>query len=338
MAHVVSVDDAIVTIDEAFWRDRPVFVTGATGLLGSNLCASLVRARAAVVALVRDNVPRARFYELGLDRSVTVVRGALEDADIVERAINEYAIDTVFHLGAQTIVGTANRGPRSTFEANVRGTWNVLEAARTTTTVRRVVFASSDKAYGTHERLPYDERAPLRGEHPYDVSKSAADLIAQSYAKSYALPVAITRCGNLFGEGDLNYNRIIPGTIRDLLRGRAPVIRSDGTPVRDYFYVQDAVLAYAALAQSMVDGRHTGEAFNFSLERAVSVLELVRMIQRAMHREDLEPDVRAEATNEIARQYLSARKAREELGWRPRFTLEQGLARTIAWYRARDGQ
>jgi CDP-glucose 4,6-dehydratase len=315
-----------------------VFVTGATGLLGSNLCASLVDAGAEVVALVRDGVPKTRFSELGLEREVTIVRGALEEADTIERAINEYAIDTVFHVGAQTIVGTANRDPRSTFEANVRGTWNVMEAARASRTVSRVLFASSDKAYGSHEVLPYDEGAPLKGEHPYDVSKSAADLIAQSYAKTYGVPVAITRCGNLFGEGDLNFNRIVPGTIRDVLRGRRPVVRSDGTPIRDYFYVQDAVWAYAELARAMEGRRFVGEAFNFSLETQVTVLELVTMITRLMGRQDLVPDVRNEAKNEIAHQYLSAKKARTLLEWAPRFTLSEGLARTIEWYRAREGQ
>ncbi|MFO0557468.1 MAG: GDP-mannose 4,6-dehydratase [Polyangiales bacterium] len=329
---------SVVKLSREFWRDRPVFVTGATGLLGSNLCASLVDAGAEVVALVRDGVPKTRFSELGLEREVTIVRGALEDAETIERAINEYAIDTVFHVGAQTIVGTANRDPRSTFEANVRGTWNVLEAARSARTVTRVLFASSDKAYGSHEVLPYDEDAPLKGEHPYDVSKSAADLIAQSYAKTYGVPVAITRCGNLFGEGDLNFNRIVPGTIRDVLRGRRPVVRSDGTPIRDYFYVQDAVWAYAELARAMEGRRFVGEAFNFSLETQVTVLDLVTTITRLMGREDLVPDVRNEAKNEIAHQYLSAKKARTLLEWAPKFTLSEGLARTIEWYRGREGK
>ncbi|MDP3278176.1 MAG: GDP-mannose 4,6-dehydratase [Deltaproteobacteria bacterium] len=333
MEDLVIADDPALA--PAFWLDRPVFVTGATGLLGSNLCAALVDAGADVIALVRDEVARTRFADLGLHQRVTVVRGALEDDALLTRTVNEYAVDTVFHLGAQTIVGTANRHPRSTFEANVRGTWNVFEAVRAVRTVTRVIFASSDKAYGSHEVLPYAEDAPLRGEHPYDVSKSAADLIAQSYAKSFALPVTITRCGNLFGEGDLNFNRIVPGTIRDVLRGRNPVIRSDGTPIRDYFYVQDAVLAYCALARAMEGQSHRGEAFNFSLEQQVSVLELVAMILEILGAETLRPDVRAEASNEIARQYLSAQKARNLLQWSPRFSLREGLVRTISWYRER---
>lgn len=316
-----------------FWLDRPVFVTGATGLLGSNLTAALLDQGAEVVVLVRDGVPKTRFAELRLAERCTVVNGALEDEHTVSRAINEYAIDSVFHLGAQTIVGTANRDPRSTFTANVMGTCNVLEAVRSARLVKRMIFASSDKAYGTQAILPYHEDTPLHGEHPYDVSKSAADLIAQSYAKSFAVPCAITRCGNLFGEGDLNFNRIIPGTIRDLIRGRAPIIRSDGTPIRDYFYVQDAVDAYLLLAEALERDKLAGQAFNFSLEQQVSVKELVALLCRLMGRDDLEPELRNEANNEIAAQYLSAQKAREKLHWSPKHTLEQGLRKTIEWYR-----
>jgi CDP-glucose 4,6-dehydratase len=323
-----------VALRAEFWRERPVLVTGATGLLGANLTAALVDAGASVVVLVRDAVPRTRFHQLGLERRTTVVRGGLEDAELVERAVNEYEIDSVFHLGAQTIVGTANRSPRSTFESNVRGTWNVLEAVRGAKLLRRVVVASSDKAYGTHDVLPYDETAPLRGEHPYDASKAAADLITRSYAVTYGVPVAITRCGNLYGEGDLNWNRIVPGTVRSALRGEAPVVRSDGTPVRDYFYVQDAVLAYATLAEAMEGGRYAGEAFNFSNELQVSVRDMVTAVLRAAGREDLGVVTLNQATHEIAHQYLSARKARETLGWRASFSLEQGLERTVAWYRA----
>lgn len=316
-----------------FWRDRPVFVTGATGLLGSNLCAALVEAKAEVVVLVRDGIPKTRFAELRLQEHCTVVHGALEDEALIARALNEYAIDTVFHLGAQTIVGTANRDPRSTFAANVMGTCNVLEGVRGAKLVKRMVFASSDKAYGTQAILPYSEETPLHGEHPYDVSKSAADLITQSYAKTFGVPVAITRCGNLFGEGDLNFNRIIPGTIRDVLRGTAPVIRSDGTPIRDYFYVQDAVHAYLLLAEAIERDGLKGQAFNFSLEQQVSVKELVQLLCTLMGRPDLIAEIRNEANNEIAAQYLSAQKARTTLNWKPAHTLQQGLLRTIDWYR-----
>ena len=310
-----------------------MFVTGATGLLGSWTVEELLACGANVVALVRDEVPKSRFYsENDLHKRVDTVRGCLEDYDCLERAINEYEVETVLHLGAQTIVGTANRGPRATFEANVRGTWNVLEACRVNPTVKRIVVASSDKAYGDQEKLPYEEDAPLIGRHPYDVSKSCTDLIAISYAHSYGLPVTVTRCGNLYGGGDLNWNRIIPGTVRSVVQGERPIIRSDGTFIRDYFFVKDAVHAYLHLAQSMDDDKLHGHAFNFSNEIQVTVLELTKQILKVMG-SDLEPRVLNEAKNEIKHQYLSARKAREMIGWEPRWSLEQGLVDTVEWYR-----
>jgi CDP-glucose 4,6-dehydratase len=317
-----------------FWRDRHVFVTGATGLLGSWLVQDLVAAGAHVVALVRDHVPGSHFVRLGLDGEVDIVRGALEDRELLERAIGEYEVETVLHLGAQTIVGIANRNPVSTFESNVRGTWNLLEACRRSPLVRQIVVASSDKAYGEQERLPYAETAPLQGRHPYDVSKSCADLIARSYFETYRSPVCVTRCGNFYGGGDLNWNRIVPGTIRSVLRGERPVIRSDGTYVRDYFYVKDGARAVRHLVERMAaDPALLGEAFNFSNEIQVTVLELVRRILAAMGSK-LEPDVRNEAAHEIVHQYLSAEKAHERLGWRPSWDLERGLGETIEWYRA----
>jgi CDP-glucose 4,6-dehydratase len=321
----------------AFWRDRNVFVTGATGLLGSWTVEELLERGAHVVALVRDDVAQSRFYENDLCRRCDVVRGSLEDHDCLERAINEYEIEAVLHLGAQTIVGTANRGPRATFEANVRGTWNLLEACRVNPLVKRVVVASSDKAYGDQDKLPYEEDAPLAGRHPYDVSKSCADLISLSYFHSFGLPVTVTRCGNLYGGGDLNWNRIVPGTIRSVVRGERPVIRSDGTFVRDYFFVKDAVHAYLHLAQCMDDKALHGHAFNFSNEIQVTVLELCERILAAMGRKDLRPRVLAEAKNEIKHQYLSAKKARERLGWEPRWSLDEGLAETVRWYKAHLG-
>lgn len=319
-------------MENNFWRDRKVFVTGCTGLLGSWLTDSLVRRGAEVVGLVRDLVPASNLKSLSCWEKIDVVRGDLADYALLERALNEYEVDAVFHLAAQTIVGTANRCPISTFESNIKGTWNLLEACRRVATVKRVVVASSDKAYGSHEKLPYDETAPLMGEHPYDVSKSCADLIARSYHLTYGLPVSVTRCGNLFGGGDLNWNRIVPGTIRSVLRGEPPVIRSDGTYIRDYFYVKDAVAAYLLLAERIPGEGVSGEAFNFSNEIQVTVLELTRIILRLMGSE-LEPTVLGEAAGEIRHQYLKAAKAREILGWQPLFELEKALAETIAWYR-----
>lgn len=314
------------------WRGKRVLVTGATGLLGGWLTEALLERGAEVVALVRDGVPRSRFYERGLDRRAIVVRGEVEALELVARALNEYEVHTVFHLAAQTIVRTANKDPLSTFESNIRGTWCVLEACRRLG-VARVVVASSDKAYGPQPVLPYDEQTPLAGLHPYDVSKSCADLIARAFARTYDLPVCVTRCGNLFGAGDLNWNRIVPGTIRSVLHGEPPVIRSDGTLVRDYFYVEDGVDAYLGLAEKMDSPGVRGEAFNFSHELSITVSEIVARILRLMGREDLLPIVLSEAPNEIPNQVLSAAKAREVLGWRPRFTFDEGLARTIAWYK-----
>jgi CDP-glucose 4,6-dehydratase len=262
-----------------------------------------------------------------------VVRGDVRDQALLEQILGEYEVDTVIHLAAQTIVTIANRNPGSTFDTNIRGTWSLLEACRRSPKVKQIVVASSDKAYGDQVHLPYDENAPLQGQHPYDVSKSCADLIANAYAKTYRLPVAVTRCGNFYGGGDLNWNRIVPGTIRSVIRGERPIIRSDGNYVRDYFYVEDGAAAYMQLAEALACRTElAGEAFNFSNELQVTVLELVERILALMN-SNLLPDVRNEATNEIRHQYLSAAKARQVLGWRPLFTLDEGLQRTIQWYR-----
>jgi CDP-glucose 4,6-dehydratase len=316
----------------SFWLDRPTFVTGATGLIGGWLIRRLVDSGAEVVCLMRDWVPQSELVRARLIEHVKVVRGDVRDGQLLERVLGEYEIDTVIHLAAQTIVGIANRNPVSTFETNVAGTWALLEACRRSPTVRQIVVASSDKAYGEHETLPYDEDAPLQGRHPYDVSKSCADLIAQAYASTYGLNVAVTRCGNFYGGGDLNWNRLVPGTIRSVLRGERPVIRSDGQFVRDYFYAEDGAAANMTLAERLAeDAVLRGEAFNFSNEIQVTVLELVHKILTLMN-SDLEPDVHDEATNEIRRQYLSAAKARRVLDWQPLFSLEEGLRRTIDWY------
>jgi CDP-glucose 4,6-dehydratase len=318
-----------------FWTDRNVFVTGATGLLGSWLTEELLARGARVVCLIRDAVPDSRLVRSGTIDRVGIVRGELEDYQTLLRAINEYEVDTVFHLGAQTVVGTAARSAASTFESNIRGTWNLLEACRVCTRlVTRVIVASSDKAYGVHERLPYTEDTPLQGRFPYDVSKSCADLIAFSYFHTYGLPVAITRCGNLFGGGDLNFNRLVPGTIRSVLSGEPPIVRSDGTLVREYFYVEDAVAAYLGLAEQVVAAQLVGQAFNFGSEQPIAAIDMVRLLLRIMRRPDLEPEIMNEATHEIRVQYLDCSKARRVLQWKPRLSLEEGLARTVAWYAA----
>lgn len=320
-------------LNRAFWLDRPTFVTGGTGLVGSWLIQRLMDAGADVVCLVRDWVPQSEAVRIGNLERVKVVRGDVRDREVLERALGEFEIDTVIHLAAQTIVTIANRNPISTFETNIAGTWNLLEACRRSPRVKQIVVASSDKAYGDQETLPYDENTPLQGQHPYDVSKSAADLIAYTYAKSFDLPVSITRCGNFYGGGDLNWNRIIPGTIRSILRGQRPVIRSDGEYIRDYFYVEDGAAAYMLLAEQLAaQPELKGQAFNFSNEIQVSVREIVNQILKEM-KTDLSPDIRNEVSNEIRHQYLSAEKARRELGWKPMFNLENGLRKTIDWYK-----
>ncbi len=316
-----------------FWTDRPVFVTGATGLLGGWLVKRLLAAGADVTCLVRDWVPQAELNRAGLLDKVKVIRGDVCDRELLERALGEYDISTVIHLAAQTIVTIANRNPISTFESNISGTWSLLEACRRSPLVKQIVVASSDKAYGEQETLPYHEDIPLQGQHPYDVSKSCADLIAHAYAITFSTPVAITRCGNFYGGGDLNWNRIIPGTIRSILRGKAPIIRSDGSLVRDYFYIEDAAAAYMLLVEKLAENpSFYGQAFNFSNEQPISVLDLVQVISKKMDSK-LSPVIVDEAKNEISRQYLSSEKARHLLGWKPLFSLDQGLDLTIDWYK-----
>lgn len=312
--------------------DRPVCVTGATGLVGSWLVQRLIAVGADVVCLIRDWTPQSELLRQGCLERVRTVHGDVCDQALLERVLGEYEIDTVFHLAAQAIVGIANRNPVSTFETNIAGTWRLLEACRRSPRVKRIVLASSDKAYGDAPELPYTEDTRLQGRHPYDVSKSCADLIAQSYFATYGLPVVITRCGNFYGGGDLNWNRIVPGTIRSVMRGERPVIRSDGEFVRDYFYVEDGAAAYLHLAEQLaLRPELAGEAFNFSNESQITVLDLVRRILQVMD-SGLQPVVLGEASCEIRHQFLSAAKAREQLRWAPLFSLEQGLRRTVTWY------
>jgi CDP-glucose 4,6-dehydratase len=322
-----------MTERKGFWQDRRVFVTGCTGLVGAWTVRALLERGAHVVGLVRDHVPGSELLRGGLAGRIDVVRGDLADYALLERALAEYEIETVIHLAAQTIVGIANRCPLSTFETNIKGTWCLLEAARRCGYAPQVVVASSDKAYGDQPVLPYTEDAPLQGRHPYDASKSCTDILALTYHHTYRVPVCVTRCGNFYGGGDLNWNRLVPGTIRSILRGERPVLRSDGSYVRDYFYVKDGAAAYLHLAECMARQPEViGHAFNFSTEIQVTALQMVRHILRLMG-SDLAPDIRAEARNEIPHQYLSAAKARRMLAWEPHWSLDEAMGETIAWYR-----
>lgn len=315
-----------------FWKDRNVLVTGCTGLLGSWLVRSLFERQANIIGLIRDNVPRSNLKRDGIDIQITTVRGEIEDYFLLERTINEYEIDSVFHLAAQTIVTIANRNPISTFKANIEGTWNILEACRRSPLVKRIIVASSDKAYGDQPKLPYNEKTPLEGRHPYDVSKSCADLICTSYYETYGLPVCVTRCGNFYGGGDLNFNRIVPGTIRSIFNNQRPIIRSNGKSLRDYFYVKDGVESYILLAEKMENTNIHGEAFNFSTEHPLTVLEITNAILEMMDSKQ-EPMILNKATNEIQDQYLSAEKAKDLLNWHSSYSFEEGLKETIEWYR-----
>lgn len=316
------------------WHTSRVLVTGATGIVGSWLVKRLLKAGAAVVVLVRDWDPQSELIRSGAIKQTTVVNGMLEDFRSVERAMTEHEVDTVFHLGAQTIVGTALRSPVATFEANIRGTYHLLEASRLHAgLVKRVVVASSDKAYGEVAELPYTEAMIPNGRHPYDVSKSCADLLAMTYAQTYGLPVTVARCGNIYGGGDLNWSRIVPGTIRSILQNQRPVLRSDGTYLRDYVYVQDVVSAYVALAERTPVPGIRGEAFNFGPDQPLTVLQITKKILECMDRSDLQPIILNEAKAEIRHQYLDFQKAARMLGWSPAYDLEQGLGETIDWYR-----
>ena len=320
-------------MEQYFWRRKNVLITGCTGLLGSWLTETLVGAEANVVGLIRDHVPQSQLYRSGTIEHMTAVRGELCDYELLERTIAEYEVEYIYHLAAQTIVGTANRAPLSTFETNIRGTYMLLEAARRNDTVRGVVVASSDKAYGDQPDLPYTEDAPLAGNHPYDVSKSCADLIAQTYAHSYRLPVVIMRCANLYGGGDLNWNRILPGTLRSVINGERPIIRSDGSFRRDYLFVQDAVRGYLTAVHCLADATQFGQAFNLGTGHPIAALDLVKTVIKVSEYPDLKPIILDAAKNEIQDQYLCSDKARRVLEWEPQFSLERGLAETMKWYR-----
>lgn len=314
------------------WKNRPVLVTGINGFVGSALAASLVEQGAHVVGIVRDEIPGSNFNLAGLRDKVTVVRGDLRDPQLLERVMNEYTIDTVYHLAAQAIVTLANRSPRSTFQSNIEGTWNLLEACRGKAHVRAIVIASSDKAYGTHKRLPYQENFPLLPQFPYDVSKACADLIAGSYQKTFGLPIVITRFANIYGPGDMNFSRIVPDTIQSILSDKAPMIRSDGTPERDYLYIDDVIDLYRILAERIETTK--GEVFNAGHKTPVSVLKVVETLLKISGKKYLKPQILGKGSlhGEIDRQWLDGAKALKVLGWKPRVTLEQGLKKTLNWY------
>ena len=320
-------------MSKLFWRHRNVFVTGATGLLGSWITNFLVAHGANVTILIRDHVPYSNLFSSKVAKKVNMVRGVVEDYYTLERILNEYEIDTVFHLAAQTIAPIANTNPLSTFETNIKGTWTVLEACRRTPYVTKIIVSSSDKAYGESKILPYDESTPLKGQYPYDVSKSCADLIAQTYYKTYGLPVCITRCGNLFGGGDLNFNRLVPSVIRAALFQQTPILRSNGNYIRDFLYVEDAVGGITRLAESMENLKLFGQAFNFSNETPITVIEIVQRILKRM-KSSLKPEIINKSVNEIEKQYLSSKKAQKVLSWKPRFSLDDGIGKTVMWYKA----
>ena len=316
-----------------YWKEKSVFVTGATGFLGGWLTRELTEAGARVVTIERDYEPHSCFYSFGLDKKARIVKGDIINFLLMERIFNEYEVELCFHLAAQPLVPIANRSPLSTFESNMRGTWNILEAARRSVLKPKVVVASSDKAYGNSRDLPYRETHPLRGSHPYDVSKTCSDLLAQSYFTTYNLPVAIVRCGNFYGGGDFNWSRIIPGTMKAIIFNQNPTVRSDGKLLRDYFFIKDVVGAYLSVGERMDDEKIYGEAFNFGMEMPVSVLDLVRKMITLSGKTNLVPQVMGVNHGEIPEQFLCTEKARTVLGWRPQYTLERGLGLTYEWYK-----
>ena len=321
-------------LEMSFWKGKSVLVTGATGLVGSWLVNELLKEGASVTALVLDIDPSSQLIRSGDMEKISVVNGNLNNYQDVTRAMFTNECATVIHLGAQTIVGTALLDPLSTFESNIKGSWNLLEAVRQSKgLVKSVVVASSDKAYGESENLPYTEEQALHGDGPYDVSKSCTDLLAQSYGNTYNLPITIARCGNIYGGGDLNWSRIVPGTIRDLVAGRQPVLRSDGTFVRDYVHVEDVVSGYLKLAEVSQSKNINGEAYNFSRDEPLNVMELYKQICLATLGKFVEPRILNTAKSEIKDQHLNSAKAKNALGWSSQVSLESGLARTVTWYK-----
>jgi len=315
------------------WKGKNVLVTGADGFIASWIAKELVDRQAHVITIVRDiKKPKISLDLLGIRDKMTVIQGDILDYALVQRVFNEYSVDTCFHLAAQAIVGVANASPISTFESNVKGTWTVLEAIRNSEKVERIVVASTDKAYGDQKKLPYTEDMPLLGIYPYDASKVCTDVLSRSFAKTYGLPIAVTRCANVYGGADLHMNRIVPGTICSVLKGETPIIRSDGTPERDYIYIKDVVNGYLVLAENLDRKEVRGEAFNFGTGKPISVLELFNKIIKACGK-NVKPKILNEAKNEIQSQYLSAEKAKNVLGWSAKINIDEGLKETVQWYK-----
>ncbi len=319
-------------MSRSYWEERNVLVTGANGFLGSWVSKRLVEEGASVVCFIRDVLPKSFFNLSGTVDKVVMAYGTLEDYLSIERVFNEFEVDCCFHLGAQAIVGTAERFPLSTYESNIRGTWNVLEAVRRNSRVKGLVVASSDKVYGSKDVLPYAEKDTLGGVNPYDVSKVCVDLLAQSYFHAYGIPVAIARSGNFYGPGDLNFSRVVPGTIRSLVGNQEPVIRSDGTYLRDYFYVEDAAEAFLTLGENLHKDSIKGQAFNFGTEVPTRVIDVVNQLIELSGKKQLKPVILNQAEHEIKAQYLSCGKARELLGWKHTTDLKKGLAKSYSWY------
>ena len=314
------------------WKGMNVLVTGADGFIGSHIAKALADKRANVTTIVRDVKKTSNLDVLNLRSKVNVIHGDLVNFHDCERTINEYDIQFVFHIAAQAIVGPANRSPLSTFESNIKGTWNILEACRLSKTVKGLIVASSDKAYGQQKKLPYTEESQLNGYYPYDASKACAEILARCYYMTYNLPLAITRNANTYGPADMNMSRIIPDVITTILRGEQPIIRSDGTPERDYMYIKDAVSAYLTLAENLHRKEVVGQAFNFGTGKPISVIDLYNKIIKLMGK-NTKPKILGEAKNEIDRQYLAIDKVKKILKWQPGYTIDRGLKETIEWYR-----
>lgn len=313
----------------SFWTNRKVFVTGGTGLMGRWLINELQQAGADLFVLLRRDLPAAAAGNAG---RCTAITGDIRDLEAIRQALTGHEIDTVFHLAAQAIVGKAKADPAGTLDTNVRGTWSVLEAARSSQ-VRQIVVASSERAYGSRS-ISYDETYPLEGRQPYDCSKSCGDLVTMMYASTYKLPACIVRCANLYGGGDLNFDRVIPGVIQATIKGKPFVIRSDGKFIRDFLYVKDAALGCMLAAERLAEDRTlAGEAFNLSMEVRLTVKEVVSLVLRLMNREDIQPVTLNEASSEHRERYIQSAKARQQLNWQPAYSLEEGLRETIEWYR-----